>query len=46
MFEIYDAKLKKYVIVLETEDNYSSQEDEDSYNWNLIKEEETNLPKK
>lgn len=46
MFEIYDAKLKKYVIVLETEDNYSSQEDEDSYNWNLIEEEETNLPKK
>lgn len=46
MFEIYDAKSKKYVIVLETEDNYSSQEDEDSYNWKQIAEEETNLPKK
>ena len=46
MFEIYDGKSRKYIMVLETEDNYSSQKDEDSYNWEQIKEEETNLPKK
>lgn len=46
MFEIYDSKQKKYVIILETEDNYSSQEDDDQYNWKQIAEEETNLPKK
>ena len=46
MFEIYDRKSRKYIMILETEDNYSSQEDEDSYNWEQIEEEETNLPKK
>lgn len=44
--EVYDRKAKKYIMILETEDNYSSQKDEDSYNWEQIAEEETNLPKK
>ena len=46
MKEVYDTKKKKYIVILETEDNYSSQEDEDNYNWGKIEEEEENLPKK
>lgn len=46
MYEIYDSKQKKYVIILETEDGYISQEDWDKYYWSKIEEEETYIPKK
>lgn len=43
MYEIYDSKEKKYVMVLETEDGYVSQEDWDKYNWSKIQEDEEYL---
>ena len=46
MIEVYDPKEKKYIIVLEAEDDYISQQDWDKYYWDLIEEEETYLPKK
>lgn len=46
MIEVYDTKQKKYIVVLETEDDYISQKDWDKYYWDLIEEEETYLPKK
>lgn len=46
MIEVYDSKERKYVMILEDEDEYVSQQDWDKYYWDLIEDEETYVPKK
>ena len=46
MIEVYDSKERKYVMILEDEDEYVSQQDWDKYYWDLIEDEETYVSKK
>ena len=46
MIEVYDAKQKKYIMILEESDGYISQQDWDKYYWDKISEEETYIPRR
>ena len=46
MIEVYDPKERKYIMILEDEDEYVSQQDWDKYYWDKISEEETYIPRR
>ena len=46
MIEVYDPKERKYIMILEIEDEYVSQEDWDKYYWEQIEEQETYIPRR
>lgn len=46
MIEVYSKKERKYIMILEDEDDYISQQDWDEYYWDKISEEETYIPRR
>lgn len=46
MMEVYDKKEKKYIMIIESEDEYVSQQDWDKYYWEQIENEETYIPRR